>query len=452
MHVSSIENAQKCIDRYLGDDFFGDRKRRVVDLGSMNVNGTYRTLFAGFNVDYLGIDLEKGPGVDLVLDDPYRIPLPDGYADVVISGQAFEHCEFFWLAFRELVRILSPTGYLILIAPSSGPIHRFPVDCYRFYPDAFAALAKYADCHAVAIWRDEREPWQDLVGVFSKDPTAVGRKLVRPRFDTQNAEPTDEIPEHNVTSGTVPTRKVLRTIHKFAKPQRYLEIGVYRGASLALAECPTVAIDPSPNAELTLKDNVTLHTMTSDLFFDVEAPAVLQKASLDMVFIDGMHLFEFALRDFMNAERYCHPATILAVDDIFPNHPKQAERQRASRVWTGDVWKLDAFLAKYRPDLKLIRLDTSPTGLLIVLGLNPTERTLWKKYNKIVDEFLRNAPSAPPESVLSRSGAVDPDHPALRELFGAVAAARGRPDAARAVAAAIKNFDASAAPAVRTKQ
>ena len=91
---------------------------------------------------------QAGPGVDIVLDDPYRLPFGDGEVDVVVSGQMLEHCEFFWLSFGEMLRILKPDGYLFLIVPSAGPIHNYPVDCYRFYPDAMKALAKYTGLSA----------------------------------------------------------------------------------------------------------------------------------------------------------------------------------------------------------------------------------------------------------------------------------------------------------------
>ena len=65
--------------------------------------------------------------------------------------------------------MVKPDGFIILIVPSAAPIHRYPVDCYRFYPDAFVALAKYTGIKVVDIWLDERDPWKDLVGVFSKN-------------------------------------------------------------------------------------------------------------------------------------------------------------------------------------------------------------------------------------------------------------------------------------------
>lgn len=54
--------------------------------------------------------------------------------------------------------------------PSAGPVHRYPVDCHRFHPDAYHALAKWAGCHAIEVFHDVRGPWNDLVGVVSKTP------------------------------------------------------------------------------------------------------------------------------------------------------------------------------------------------------------------------------------------------------------------------------------------
>ncbi len=168
MHQTSLENMQLCIDRYFTESAVGAPPKSVVDVGGADVNGSYRQLFVGKRVRFATVDMEAAPGVDIVLPDPYKIPLPDGAADYVISGQMLEHCEFFWLSFVEMVRILKPDGYLFLIAPSTGPIHRHPVDCYRFYPDAYAALAKYANCRLVECWHDRRGEFEDLVGVFTR--------------------------------------------------------------------------------------------------------------------------------------------------------------------------------------------------------------------------------------------------------------------------------------------
>ena len=91
------------------------------------------------------MDLEKGPNVNIVLDNPYKIPLEENSVDVVISTSCFEHNEMFWLTFNEIQRILKSNGLFYLNAPSNGPYHAFPVDCYRFYPDSGEALAKWSN-------------------------------------------------------------------------------------------------------------------------------------------------------------------------------------------------------------------------------------------------------------------------------------------------------------------
>jgi hypothetical protein len=85
----------------------------------------------------------------------------------------FEHCEFFWMSFAEMARVLRVDGYIFLIAPSAGPVHG-AIDCWRFYRDAYRALAKWADVECVESWRDmtstlqggQRHVWHDMVGVF----------------------------------------------------------------------------------------------------------------------------------------------------------------------------------------------------------------------------------------------------------------------------------------------
>ena len=80
--------------------------------------------------------------------------------------------------------------------------------------------------------------------------------------------------------------------------------------------------------------------MTSDDFFASPQCAAHLRQPIDLAFIDGMHLVEFALRDFMQVERRASRAGMIVLDDIFPNHPLQARRVRESGVWTGDVWKI----------------------------------------------------------------------------------------------------------------
>ena len=110
---------------------------------------------------------------------------------------------------------------------------------------------------------------------------------------------------------------------------------------------------------------------TSDEYFDRADPlAPLGGRRVGLSFIDGMHLAEFALRDFINVER-CHRSGAVVFDDILPRSADEAARGRHTRAWTGDVYKMLGILARHRPDLICLRVGTEPTGLLLVLGLDP---------------------------------------------------------------------------------
>jgi len=151
--------------------------------------------------------------------------------------------------------------------------------------------------------------------------------------------------------------------------------------------------------------------LTSDDFFAETSPDLPP----DFCFIDGLHLFEYALRDFMNIERRAAPGAVVVIDDVFPNHPIQAERERQTCVWTGDVWRLVEILRNYRPDLFLLPLDAAPAGLLLVAGLDPSNRVLWQNYDIIVGK-ARDI-TVPPQTVLERRDAIDPSDNQLSRVL-----------------------------------
>lgn len=121
-------------------------KYRVLDVGSYGVNGTYKEIFASQPFEYVGLDMQAGPNVDIVPANPYiwKEIASDSF-DVVISGQAFEHIEFFWLTMKEIARVVRPGGLICIIAPRGFGFHRYPVDCYRFDVDGMVALARYCN-------------------------------------------------------------------------------------------------------------------------------------------------------------------------------------------------------------------------------------------------------------------------------------------------------------------
>ena len=173
MHISSYQHVQDLTQRYLAN--MAGQQLNIFDIGSYDVNGSYKELFLNKQWQYTGIDMREGPNVDKVMSNPYKLPINTHQADVLVSGQAFEHIEYFWLSWLDMVRATKPGGYIFLIAPSRGPEHRFPVDCWRFYPDAYRALARFGQMQLEEVttdWEPSEHPdsaaWGDTVGVFKK--------------------------------------------------------------------------------------------------------------------------------------------------------------------------------------------------------------------------------------------------------------------------------------------
>jgi SAM-dependent methyltransferase len=157
MHISSYEKMQAFRHRY----FDGKEKDSLLicDLGSQDVNGSYRTLFSEPAWQYIGLDMASGNNVDVVLRTPYVWrEIKSRSVDVVISGQAFEHIQYFWITMLEVARVLKPGGLCCILAPSSGPEHRYPLDCWRFYPDGMASLGVFAQMKVIEV----NTQWDDL--------------------------------------------------------------------------------------------------------------------------------------------------------------------------------------------------------------------------------------------------------------------------------------------------
>ena len=184
MHASSLGHVQGLVHKYLSDRT--GTPLRIVDIGSYDVNGSYKQFFLHPAWQYTGVDLAAGPNVDLVLQSPYRLPFASHSVDAIVSGQVFEHVEYFWLTWLEMARVLKPGGLIFLLAPSRGPEHRYPQDCWRFYPDGFRALASYATLELLEVSTDwephadpDSAPWGDTVGVFRQPQLSVAQRLRR---------------------------------------------------------------------------------------------------------------------------------------------------------------------------------------------------------------------------------------------------------------------------------
>ena len=182
----------------------------------------------------------------------------------------------------------------------------------------------------------------------------------------------------------------LQRLHAFQKPPTYIEIGVFRGQSLQFvgAQTRALGVDPAPQLQHALPPTARVLTMTSDEFFAVtDFDAELGGQPLALGFIDGMHRFEFALRDFINMERIAASTGTILIHDCYPLCRATALPESRAGFWSGDVWRLILILKKYRPDLQVHTLAFAPTGLGMVRSLDPASKVLSEQYDRIVNEF-----------------------------------------------------------------
>lgn len=172
MHATAMKNCENFFATY-AQGFAGASDVQVIDIGSQDVNGSLRQVTPPA-FKYTGLDFQKANNVDIVLEDPYALPLPDNSVDVALSSSCLEHSEMFWLVFLEVMRVLKPAGLFYINVPSAGSFHRYPVDCWRFYPDSGHALVTWArrnhyNTVLLESFTQIGGRWQDYVGIFLKD-------------------------------------------------------------------------------------------------------------------------------------------------------------------------------------------------------------------------------------------------------------------------------------------
>jgi SAM-dependent methyltransferase len=171
MHPEAMKHGELFFETY--SKYFNNPT--IVEIGSKNVNGSIKE-FAPNPAIYIGLDFDDGNDVDIVITDPYNLPIEDNTADIVVTSSCFEHSQFFWLSFLEALRITKPNGVIYINAPSGGVYHRYPTDNWRFYPDAGIALREWAKVSGYnPALLESFIGWQngtysnDFVSVFVKD-------------------------------------------------------------------------------------------------------------------------------------------------------------------------------------------------------------------------------------------------------------------------------------------
>ncbi len=187
--------------------------------------------------------------------------------------------------------------------------------------------------------------------------------------------------------------RFLKRLHRRVMFDWYMEIGCRTGRTFAHVRGKTIAVDPFFRIEtnvIGVKPELHLFQRTSDEFFASGSLSALG-VRLGFSFLDGMHLAEYLLRDFINTEKHSHPGGVIALHDCCPYSYKMTTRDVGNApkdAWTGDVWKLIPILQEHRPDLTVTVLGCRPTGLVLISGLDPDNRTLESGYEAIVRDWV----------------------------------------------------------------
>lgn len=137
---------------------------KVLEVGACNVNGSVREFIEGHGPDmYVGVDQQKGPGVDLVADCENLVKHMGGDAwDIVISTEMLAHVDNWRVCMRQMAWAVAPGGLLLLTTRSPGfPYHPFPVDNWRFTTDNMQTIIDALRLDTLVIEDDKQEP-----GVF----------------------------------------------------------------------------------------------------------------------------------------------------------------------------------------------------------------------------------------------------------------------------------------------
>jgi hypothetical protein len=258
--------------------------------------------------------------------------------------------------------------------------------------------------NALATWLAPEPPKRPAAKPAARK-TAPKPQPAAKRSRWQPPDPFVAYPEPRMTR-----HELLEGLHEKTRPRTYLEIGIRTGNSLALSRARTIAVDPHFTIDKPIHCDVQLVKATSDDFFAGEEPlAHFEGVPVDLAFIDGMHLSEFALRDFINIEPYMAETGVVVFDDVLPRNALEAARDRKTESWAGDVYKVVEILRRRRRDLVVLLVNTANTGTAVILGIDPVSTVLTDCYAEEESYLLRRDPQTLPQEFLDRSIAVESD-------------------------------------------
>ena len=155
--------------------------------------------------------------------------------------------------------------------------------------------------------------------------------------------------------------ELINSIIKKNNYKTYLEIGVNNpsqpGWNFDSVGIETKhGVDPADGVNATYK-------MESDEFFAKQI-----KMKYDIVFIDGLHIFEQAYRDIVNSLKWLNENGTIVVHDCNPKHEITQRRVKVVSAWHGDVWKAILKLRMEDPNISIFTVNTDEGCAVIKKG------------------------------------------------------------------------------------
>lgn len=144
---------------------------RVLEIGSCNVNGTIRDALEMSASEWIGVDLQEGPCVDLIMPSDKLVAMfGEESFDTVVSCECLEHDLRPWITVDAMRKLLRPGGHMLVTTPTFGfPLHRYPIDCFRFGEDAYRGWI-YEGYNVIALETTDDPAGYPCITAFGQKP------------------------------------------------------------------------------------------------------------------------------------------------------------------------------------------------------------------------------------------------------------------------------------------
>ena len=167
----------------------------------------------------------------------------------------------------------------------------------------------------------------------------------------------------------------------FEIPRTYLEIGVDLGVNIRLIDAEIKdGVDPNPKSPCN-------HIMTSDKFFSTNVK------KYDVIFIDGLHIYEQVYKDLANALKFIKPNGMIIMHDCNPVTEWQQRDVFDGGTWFGTTWKAFVRMRMEREDLGMFVVNTDcGVGVVNPSGRQKPFRCSEDIYNyKVFEKYRKEA-------------------------------------------------------------